>query len=203
MASKSATTIGTASTRTDVLRRLALRGDEGQGTHAVLPKPLVGHLQQVARCHGFYGLDQGVESLDVVVHGKRLHKPREYRAPVVVAKGNLPQQLLLGLMQLPHAQCLVAHDRQLLSDEPVHLGMVLGIGAAINIEHTSIFVQNMVRFDVVHHAMTLPDVQIQTTVHGRSPQQIRHHRHGQSIAVLRAWSAGPPHEVRLMDALRF
>lgn len=203
MASKSVTTIGTASTKTDVPSWLSLRGGEGQRTHGILLKPSVGHPQQIAGRHGLYGLDQGVEGLDVVVHGKRLHKAREHRTPVVVTKGDLPQNLLLGFMQLTHTQRLGAYQRQLLTNETVHLGMVLGIGAAIDIEHPRIFVQDMVRFDVVHHAVAFPNVQVQSTIHCGSAQQVGHHRHRQSVAVLGARSARAPHEMRLMDSLRF
>ena len=77
--------------------------------------------------------------------------------------------------------------------------METGIRAKIDVEKPKVLVDDVARLNVVRHAVTLPNVQVQTTVHGRPSQQIRQHRHGQAIGIVASRSQTATNVVRLMN----
>ena len=118
-----------------------------------------------------------------------------------MAQGNLSQELLLGIVKLTGAQGFGAHRGQLFADQPFHPFVETNIRAEVHVEHPCILIHHVVGFNVVGHSVPFADVEVESTIHRRTTEQVGHHGHGQLVFGIATWRHASADVVDLVHTL--
>ena len=120
---------------------------------------------------------------------------------MLMAQGNLTQQLLLGIVKLTGAQGFGPDDVQFLSDQTLDPLVEAPVSAEVHIEHPRVLVHHVVGLDVVRHSVLLSNVEVQPAIHGWTAQQVGQHRHRQLVLAVAPRRHASCDVVNLVDAL--
>ena len=182
-------------------RRSTFRREVHEGAEAVGIEDLVGHLQHVVGGHRFDGMKCFLQRPDPVVHQDALAHGRHPARPALGPERDLPDDLLLGLLQRHHAEPLLAGVAQLLHHEPLRAGKRLDVGPEIHGELAGVGVGEVAALDVVADAVALADVEVEPGVHAGPAEVVGQQHQRRPLRVVHPVPRAADHGVHLVDGM--